>query len=502
MTIRRSIRAFVQRTLGANHAGQLLLYSTGIVGLLLLLSSWICGVQRAEAELHPYLGSPEIWDTLALADIFALMLLGVGLLVVVPASIVSSVAGEQRSGTLEQLRTTPIRPLGLLLGLVLGAPARLYLLCAGPLLLHLVAGLLGGTPFHAMLMPVLVLGVGGLAFGLIGAAVGLTQRGRGAMVTLGLAAISAITALWAAVLAQSTHMARWAFLHPWGAVHAQQLSESELYRHISMGSYRASVSFNDPGFVDALGLVPLLALVLFGGVAVILARASCRRLATPQVPLLSKLQALILFTLAVAAIMLPNLTDLPTRWDEVAARALACQILMLPWMAVLTAFATPSHDLWAINLRRMRRSGPFSDEAPPYVLSLAMIGVFLLLSLSCFANASGFFNRFCERMLVANLLGLGLMATVPIYVHFGATRFVSHRPRTAYVFGIIAHLGVQVAAAVLIAAGALTSSTDGAFEVMFLKLALALGVAVPAWVIWRQRVLRARTLAPSCEARG
>jgi hypothetical protein len=494
----RACAAFVQRTLGKRHAGQLLLYSAGIVALLLLLASWIAGVQRAEAELHPYYGSyerPELWETLALADIFALVLLGIGLLVVVPAAIASSVAGEQRSGTLEQLRTTPLRPLGLLLGLVLGAPARLYLICVGPLLLHLVAGLLGGTPLHAVLMPVLVLAVGGLAFGLVGAAVGLTQRGRGAMVTLGLAAISAITALWSAAIAHSA-LARWAFLHPWGAVHAQMLSESELYRQITMGSYTAHYRFTDPDFVDALALAPLLALVLFGAASVVIARASCRRLAAPQVPLLSKLQALMLYSLAAAAVVLPSLFDPPRQWDSAAGCAVACQLLLLPFMTVLAALATPGHDLWAINLRRMRRPGAFSDEAPPHLLCLAMIGAYVVLTVPCFASVSGSCNYLCHRMLAAAALGLVLTATLPIYIHFGASRFVSHRTRTAYVFGIIAHLGVQVAAVLLIAAGAIDGRDDGALEVMFVKLALTLAAAVPAWVLWRQRALRERTLAP------
>jgi len=212
---------------------------------------------------------------------------------------------------------------------------------------------------------VLVASRRGLAFGLIGAAVGLTQRGRGAMVTLGFAAISTITALWAAVLAHSPHLARWAFLHPWGAIHAHMISHSELYRHVTMSSYSASELLNDRGFVDALGLAPLLALALFGAVAVILARATCRRLATPQVPLLSKLQALVLFSLAVAAIMLPHLAAPPSGWDAAAAHALVCHLLLLPWMAALTAFATPGHDRWAINLRRMRRPASGSPASSP-----------------------------------------------------------------------------------------------------------------------------------------
>jgi hypothetical protein len=113
---------------------------------------------------------------LGLADLLAVALLALGLFVIAPAAVASAVAAERRSGTLDQLRTTPLSPLGLATGIVVGAPAKLYLLCAGPLALHVVAGLSGAIPVESLVASLCVLACGGLASALFGLAVALAPR--------------------------------------------------------------------------------------------------------------------------------------------------------------------------------------------------------------------------------------------------------------------------------------------------------------------------------------
>lgn len=486
MTIPGAIKAFAGRSVSGRHALQLLLYSAGIAGLL-LLAAWICDVEHARAARYPELYDAAVWDTLALADIFSVLVLGAALLVIVPAAVATTVAGEQRSGTLEQLRTTPIQPLGLLLGLVLGAPARLYLLCAGPLALHLACSLAGHTPPEVVIGPVVVMAVGGLAFSLTGAAIGLAQsRERGAMLTLGLAGFFAGSGLLACALAQHPDSARWSFLHPAGAVYAQLLTSSELWQHVVGGSWSWYVR-EYPGYTTTLGLLPPLAVAFFGAVAAVLARAGCRKVARPELPLLSKVQALALFGLTAAAVVLPNLLERALPADQASARVLACFALLLPVMGILAAFASPGRDLWSIALRRGRRLGLLDDDAPPHRLVWIMIAALFCLCCVAFWGA-GFPHQLQGHHLGALLWMLVLAATLPCYVLFGLTRFTSHRARTAYALGIIAHLALQAVAISFLNVGIFAFQ-----QTVLFKAALLLGLAVPAWIIWRQRVLRRAT---------
>src|SRR5258706_3747080 len=145
MSVKVAVSAFVHRSARRSTAAQLLLYSAGIAVLLVVLSAWIV----SQADEPPggtcyWSGctplAPVRWSVLALADVFAAGLLGLGLFVLAPASVAAAVAAERRAGTLDQLRTTPLSPLGLTAGIVVGAPAKLYLLLAGPLALHVLAG--------------------------------------------------------------------------------------------------------------------------------------------------------------------------------------------------------------------------------------------------------------------------------------------------------------------------------------------------------------------------
>src|SRR5262249_2848073 len=114
-----AIAAFAHRGVSRRHSLELLAYSGGIVVLLLLISAWICAQGR---EAPPSYLPPIPWNELGLADLLALYLLALSAFVVVPAQLAAVVASERRGGTLDQLRTTPIEPFGLLSGLLLGVP--------------------------------------------------------------------------------------------------------------------------------------------------------------------------------------------------------------------------------------------------------------------------------------------------------------------------------------------------------------------------------------------
>src|SRR5688572_2037603 len=133
MSVHAAISAFALRGSRRGEAWKWLAYSGGLTALFLLCAHWICsGIEEVPVEQLP-------WSVMGLADVFAVWALGVMAFVIAPALVTATVAEERRQGTLDQLRTTPLSPLALLGGLVIGAPARLYLLCAGPLALHGVA---------------------------------------------------------------------------------------------------------------------------------------------------------------------------------------------------------------------------------------------------------------------------------------------------------------------------------------------------------------------------
>src|SRR4051812_39227484 len=149
MTVGASISAFAFRGARARRSTvvERLTYSAGIAILMLLLAAWIVSAER---DVPPYVRDQTPWSVLGLADVFAVWLLGFGAFVLGPAVVAATVAGERRAGTLDQLRTTPLSPLQLAAGMFVGAPARLYLLCAGPLAIHVAAGLFGVISFDTL----------------------------------------------------------------------------------------------------------------------------------------------------------------------------------------------------------------------------------------------------------------------------------------------------------------------------------------------------------------
>src|SRR5205823_3253149 len=163
---------------------QILLYSAGIAVLLVVLSAWIV----SQADEPPggtcyWSGctplAPVRWSVLALADVFAAGLLGLGLFVLAPASVAAAVAAERR---------------------------------AGPLALHVLAGATGVIPVDSMAASLCVLVCGGLASTLLGLAVALAprQESGGALVALGVAGVLGTAGVVAACFAAEPHAVPWA----------------------------------------------------------------------------------------------------------------------------------------------------------------------------------------------------------------------------------------------------------------------------------------------------
>lgn len=493
MSVRAAMSAFTHRGVRRRHAIELVAYSGGLVALLLLVASWIC----AQARLAPRMYTkeynlPEIpWNELALADIFGVMLLALGLFVLAPAAIAATVAAERRSGTLDQLRTTPLDPFGLLVGLVVGAPARFYILCAGPLALHVLCGLTGIIPLDTLATSLITLGLGGAVCAMVAMAVALAPRqdSGGAFIALGVAGLLGVSGLIAAALATERQGVSWSFLHPAGALNASMLVHDGLWRHLAVG-YWSLEKFNEPAFSSALAFSPLLSAVVSLAGGVLLARASCRKLASPHLPLFSKAQAVAMFALFAAAIILP-LPSFDPSGRRAGMTALGFGMFLLPVMGTLGLFATPSFEAWALALRRGKKPNAWSDDGAPHQAVWVMLVIFVLL-VNLRLGGMGFPWQVRDRHLVAFAWSAWVAFSLPIFMLFAATRYQTAATRWAFGVAVGAHLLFQVICIGL--------STDGylAFsERTVVQIGLLASFFVPSWVLFRQQTLRKHTLAAS-----
>ena len=216
---------------------------------------------------------------------FALWVLALAGFVLAPAMVAAAVANERRAGTLDQLRTTPLSPLALAAGMIVGVPARLYLLCAGPLALHVLAVLPGPMALETLPASLAVLAAGTAASCALGLVVALAprQESGGTFAALGVAALLGISAFTTSLFAGDRHLVAWSYLHPAGALDAVMLAPHGLWRRMVVGPWGGR--FESVGYATALPLVPLASVaasLLFGA---ILVRAACRKLAAPQLPL-------------------------------------------------------------------------------------------------------------------------------------------------------------------------------------------------------------------------
>jgi len=475
--LRTALSAFAHRSVRPRHAAQLVLYSAGIALLLMLVAAWIVGEATSPAnQVYHYPGYvPLPWDTIALADIFALILLALGLFVIAPATVAASLAGERRAGTLDQLRTTPAPPLGLLAGVVVGAPLRLYLLCVGPLALHVFATVTGRVPPSVLVGSLFVLGAGAVLSVLFGAVLALAPQrdSGGALLALGAAGLSGFAAIVTTGMSTSSSSARWAFLHPGGALSSLMLSFDGLWQRMMLSSWRLETLHGSGSWSTVLSLIPAASVALSLVVGALLAHAACRKLASPERPLFGKVSAVAIFTVLAAAIILPVSQESIYSSRAANSITLALGIVHLPILLMLTVFSTPTPEAFALAVRRGQARGPFSDVAGPQGAAWAMLTIFLALCAVSF-GALGHLLHASGRDFVAVTWAFTVAGSLPLFVLFGALRFQTGGARAAFYAAIFAHLIFQ-----MIGIGIAREWSRNQVELSVVEVAGVLGVVVP-----------------------
>jgi hypothetical protein len=495
MSVTTALSAFANRGARRAQALQFLLYSVLCTVLVTLLSAWIVEqVRLAEAQTAAqgysyYKYWPDVppvpWSVLGMADVFCVFLLGIAVFLVAPAAVAATVASERRAGTLDQLRTTPLRPLALLAGLVVGAPARIYYLCAGPLALHVVCGLTGVISFEAMAASTIVLAVGAVVSSLLAATIALAPRqdSGGAFLALGVAALLGTAAFIAMLLATESGSVHWAFLHPAGALNASMLSHDGLWRRIFTSDW-ALHKYQEPEFSAPLGFTPFTSVAYMLALGALLARAACRKLAAPHAPLLSKPLAVIGFALIAAAIWVPLPTATLSRSDA-CILPLAFALLLVPVLAVAGLFATPSAEAWALRVRSGVRASPWRDDASPHATVWAMLAVYLAIAVVRLWSR-GFPMRMGEGDTLSLVWFIQGVATLPVFMLFASTRYATSGARWAFGAAIAAHCVFQMIGIILVHERRFSTSSPA--DTVW-KLAAIAAFVVPALVWWRQRVL-------------
>jgi hypothetical protein len=499
MSIRVAISAFAHRGARPSTASSFVVYSALLGAALLALAAWIAPEARlADAEtlalyvkqLAPYNRpalDPSLWTPLALADVFACWALALAGFVIAPAMVAASVANERRAGTLDQLRTTPLSPLGLAVGMVVGVPARLYLLCLGPLAIHVAAALVGALPLAVLVQSLAVLAAGTAASCALGLCVALAprQESGGTFAALGVAALLALFGFITGAFATDRHMVGWAYLHPAGAFDAVMMQSPGLWRRMAVGAWGGH--FDNARYTTMLPLVPLASVAASLTLAALLMRAACRKLGAPLRPLFGKRQAVTLFALTAAAVVVPLwAADGYADFDATVAYGFS-MLMLLPLVAV-GLFATPTFEAWAVAARRGTRSRWSADDAAAHRAVWLMELLWCAVALALVHKHSYYYRSRDELTAFAWTAGLAL--TLPVYFLFASTRYATVAARWAFGVAVAAQVVCQMIAIALVRDRELTG-----FAGTFVTLAAIAGVAVPAWVVFRQRVLRQRVLA-------
>jgi hypothetical protein len=486
MSLGTAVAAFAQRGAQRRAVWIFVAYSALLTALLVAVAAWSAPTERfGDAQLVGDVAAidPSLWKTLALADVLALVVLAALGFVIAPALVAAAVTQERRAGTLDQLRTTPLSPLGLALGFIVGVPARLYLLCIGPLALHVVATLAGAAPLGSLLASLGLIAVGTATSCALALCLALAprQESLGPLAALLMAAALGGFAILVAALADNRHHAAWAFWHPAGGLSSLMLAAPTLWRRIVEGPWYARAT--EGPAETTLAWVPLLSLSFALVVGALLLRAACRKLRAPALPLLSKQQALSLFALAAAGLLLPWSGD--SRLDLCDAGMLTLALL-LPMLA-LGLLATPTFEAWALALRRGGRTRWSADDAAPHRLIWAMQALWLALLVGLRRH-----DLAAQIAAEPSLLWLGwalwTALTLPIYLLFLSTRYASTAARGTFGVALLAHLVTQLSAI-----GMVAHRADDLQTPYGLACALA-AVMAPAWLLWRQQALARRTL--------
>jgi hypothetical protein len=474
-----AIFAFVQRGLGRRGVAESLLYAAALAACILLLAGWIAArVSGAPAWED---GAPVAsWTTLGVADFLSVLVASVILLLVVPAQVAAAIAEERRAGTLDQLRTTPLAPSSLLAGFVLGGPARWCVLAAGPLLLHLGCAIAGTASPSAALASTAALLAGSLLCALVGASAALAPQNdnNGPMTAVAVAGFTCVTGLVGTLLlVGDADFARWAFAHPAAAVQAAMLAGSPEWSHILLSRWKLSEYASAP-VSDWLAWAPLWSLAVDLVLAGLLARAACRRLARPEHPFLAHRDALALFVVLAAALVAPvPIQEL--RANDAGELLLVGLFLAMPVIGLLVLAAVPDRVGWTLLVRSGRRCA----GAPPWHLPASMVGLFLVAGGLLHLAGPGIALEPGEGLALAWTIWSALMLAP--FALFASVRYRGSAARIGFCVAIALHLQLQLVCA---AAATRVHRSDS----LLLELGAVLALLVPAWVLWRLRVLRRR----------
>jgi hypothetical protein len=476
-TVRAAVAAFAERSVRRRQAIELVAYSGGVTALVLLLSNWIVNTALSAPHSAYDYGPPIPWDTLALADVLSLMVLSIALIVVAPSVIAAHIGGERRAGTLDQLRTTPVSPLGLLAGFLVGPAIRIYLLCVGPLALHTVAMLAGRVPPTAFVESIVVLFCGTLFAATFGAALAMAPRrdSGGALLAVGTAALLGIWGFIAFLMSLNHNSSPWSFSHPMGALSSTMISFDGLWRRMTVSQWQ--LEHWNPGDTFA----PLASTAWSLATAALLAHASVRRLGSPDRPTLGKLHAVALFTMFALAVIIPGWTDNHfSTSDSVAAIMVFGLVLIVP-LVPIGLLSTPSVEMWSLG--RRTKVGAFHDAAGPRGAMWLMLAIFAVLAIARVDSL----RHIDGRQLAALGLTGWLAVTLPLYLLFAAVRYQTAGARAAFLVGMGAHAVLQI-----VTVGMTLSHYTTDVERLVRNIGLFAAVAVPMFVAWRLRVFARR----------
>ena len=231
-------------------------------------------------------------------------------------------------------------------------------------------------------------------------------------------------------------------------------------------------------------LMPALGVLFAAGGGLVLKRAAVRRIADPNEPLLSQLEALGLFTIAATALLIPFGAY---EWNTLELEIPA--LVLLPIMAILLVGTQDSARIWAMQLRKTGR-------APQrWWLLIGMMVVFAVVAavktkLSPLpAYEYDYFDRTAQTPGWSNWIKISWLAftaaTMVVFSQFASARYERGSHRMAFSMAVFAHLCFQ---AICIAAFDDRYVKDMVFQGM------ALAVVVPALVVWRTWALRKRVL--------
>lgn len=498
MSIAKTIAAFVGRRLGKHGVPLSLLQSAGIGGLIFLVAHIIMRQVDASFEMlcipppdpghydsmrDSVLCDPQAWTWGGLVDVMALGALGLGLLVVVPALVTVAVAGERKQGTLEQLRTAPLSPLALVMGFVVGTPARVYLWLSVPLVLHVGYGFVGGISLWAALTSLLPLVIGSFALSLLGVLFALGSRRPSGGALPGLVMAGSVGALGLFGLAIVHNVERqpmaWSFLHPAAATQAVLLGEESVWRHLFVRYWRLERLWA-PEMTSVMYMQGFLSTVFFGALALLLLRATTRRLQRPHLPVLGKPMALGLFALVAIGVIAPVLQfDYPYRGYDVARYALGYGFVLLPLVALLLVLVTPSRELWTAGLGR--RLGLFADARGSMSVAVGTIVTFGGMVLVQH-HGFDFYRRMHESIAV--VWGLALVLTLPVLWQYHITR---KERGGGYLFLLGAYLLIEVIGIALCGMGDGTRPDSHPIATVFTRAAAAIAIGLPIVVGLLQR---------------